>query len=141
MAGFMDSVIGKITEGVTNVSDNTKLFAEKSKLNTEIRGTENSKALLLQNMGTLVYNLQASGEIEIEQCKGICAEISEMDKKIFELQEKIQMLETMKAQPTPMQTTMTAIVTETAQQDGLVCECGCINRSDAKFCAKCGHQF
>lgn len=93
MAGFFDKVVVGLNKGVNTVSEGSKLIVEKANLNTQIKDTEREKNRLLQNMGTLVYNLHANGEIEIEQCIGMCTEISAMDQKIMALQQQLQALE------------------------------------------------
>ena len=89
-------------------------------------------------MGTLVYNLHTNGEIEIEQCLGMCAEISTMDQKIAALQQQLQALEIPKTQP--VQYTQTAAPSDTLV-NGVRCQCGFVNKEGAKFCAKCGQAL
>ena len=138
MAGFFDKVVVELNKGVNTVSEGSKLIVEKANLNTQIRDTEREKDQLLRNMGVLVYNLHAGGEIKIEQCMGICNEISELDKKIAMLQQQLQALKTPKTQ--------TAQYSQTsAPQDtiinGVPCQCGYVNKEGSKFCAKCGQPL
>ncbi len=137
MAGFFDKVVEGLNRGVSTVSEGSKLIVEKANLNTQIKDTEREKNRLLQNMGTLVYNLQTSGEISIEQCVGMCSEVTAKDRKIIELQEQLHALETAKVQ-TVQYTTQTVAPTEV---NGVTCECGFVNKEGAKFCAKCGKQI
>lgn len=138
MAGFFDKVVDGLNKGVTTVSEGSKLLVEKANLNTQIREAEKEKSRLLQNMGTLVYNLHASSEIEIEQCLGMCNEVWTMDQKITGLQQQLQALEAPKTQS--VQYTQTVTSSEPIA-NGVTCECGFVNNEGAKFCAKCGKQI
>ena len=138
MAGFFDKVVVGLNKGVNTVSEGSKLIVEKANLNTQIKDTEREKNRLLQNMGTLVYNLHANGEIEIEQCIGMCTEISAMDQKIMALQQQLQALEMPKTQPT--QYSQTAAPSAPIV-NGVHCQCGFVNKEGAKFCAKCGQAL
>ena len=138
MAGFFDKVVEGLNKGVSTVSEGSKLIVEKANLNTQIKDIEREKGRLLQNMGTLIYNLHASGEIKIEQCIGMCNEVSAMDQKIVALQQQLQALEVPKTQP--VQYAQTIIPSEPVA-NGVTCECGFVNKEGAKFCAKCGKQM
>lgn len=138
MAGFFDKVVEGLNKGVSTVSEGSKLLMEKANLNTQIKDVERDKNRLLQNMGTLVYNLHASGEIKIEQCVGMCSEVTAMDQKIIALQQQLQALEVPKTQP--MQYAQTIVPSEPVA-NGATCECGFVNNEGAKFCAKCGKQM
>lgn len=138
MAGFFDKVVEGLNKGVSTVSEGSKLLMEKANLNTQIKDVERDKNRLLQNMGTLVYNLHASGEIKIEQCVGMCGEVTAMDQKIIALQQQLQALEVPKTQP--VQYAQTVVPSEPVA-NGVTCECGFVNKEGAKFCAKCGKQM
>lgn len=138
MAGFFDKVVEGLNKGVSTVSEGSKLIVEKANLNTQIKDVEREKGRLLQNMGTLIYNLHASGEIKIEQCIGMCNEVSAMDQKIVALQQQLQALEVPKTQS--VQYAQTIIPSEPVA-NGVTCECGFVNKEGAKFCAKCGKQM
>ncbi len=138
MAGFFDKVVVGLNKGVNTVSEGSKLIVEKANLNTQIKDTEREKNRLLQNLGTLVYNLHANGEIEIEQCVGMCTEIAAMNQKIVALQQQLQDLEMPKTQP--VQYTQTA-ATSAPIVNGIRCRCGFVNKEGSKFCAKCGQAL
>ena len=93
MAGFIDKVVTGINKGVTSVSEGSKIFVEKAKLNTLIQDTEKEKNQLLLNMGNLVYNLHNNGEIHIEQCMGLCDSIGQLNQKIIDLQNQLQVMD------------------------------------------------
>ena len=138
MAGFFDKVVDGLNKGVSTVSEGSKLLVEKANLNTQIRDVEKEKGRLLQNMGTLIYNLHASGEIEIEQCVGMCNEVSAMDQKIIALQQQLQALDVAKTQSVQYAQT---IIPSDSTANIVTCECGFANKEGAKFCAKCGKQI
>ncbi|MCD8181229.1 MAG: DUF4315 family protein [Firmicutes bacterium] len=138
MAGFFDKVVVGLNKGVNTVSEGSKFIVEKANLNTQIKDIEKEKNKLLQNMGILVYNLQASGEISIEQCAGICSEVEARDRKIIELQERLKELEAAKTQT--VQYTQTVVPTE-VNTNGITCKCGFVNKEGAKFCAGCGQPL
>lgn len=135
MAGFIDKVVVGINKGVNSVSEGSKLLVEKAKINTQIQDAEREKNQLLMNMGNLVYNLHANGEIQIEQCAGICGGISQIEKEIANLQSQLQALETPHPQYYGEQNFQQPI------ENGVRCQCGFINKESANFCAKCGQQL
>lgn len=135
MAGFIDKVVVGINKGVNSVSEGSKLIVEKAKLNTQIQDIEKEKNQLLINMGKLVYNLQMSGEIQIEQCAGICDGITQAEQMIADLQSQLQALETPRPQYYGEQNVQQTI------ENGVRCQCGFVNKETANFCAKCGQQL
>lgn len=137
MAGFFDKVVVGLNKGVNTVSEGSKLIVEKANLNTQIKDTEREKNRLFQNMGTLVYNLHTNGEIEIEQCIGMCNEISSIEQKIMALQQQLQALEIPKTQTAQY----TQTTTPSSIVNGVHCQCGFINKEGAKFCSKCGQML
>lgn len=162
MASFFDKVVIGINKGVNSVSESSKLIIEKANVNTSIKDAEKEKSILLQNLGTLIYNLHISQEITIEQCAGICGEIAMIDQKIMALQQQLQALEANKAQvvqtPQYMQSsqhTQTSVIQQTPQvqfepqqetietqnENKNICVCGFTNKPEAKFCAACGAKL
>lgn len=139
MAGFFDKVVVGLNKGVNSVSEGSKLIVEKANLNTQIKNIEKEKNILLQNMGTLVYNLHMSGEISVEQCSGMCSEVAAMDHKIMEMQQQLQTFEAQKVQAPQYAQTMTP--PSAPVEDGVPCGCGFVNKPGAKFCAQCGSQL
>ncbi len=125
MAGFLDKVVGGINKGVTAVSEGSKTLVEKATINTQLQELDKEKKALMQNLGMLVYNLMLNGEIQIEQCNGMCAEIHVCDQKISELSAQLQSLEAPKA-------------AYAQSAGGAVCACGAVNQPGARFCSKCG---
>ena len=72
MAGFFDRMVDGINEGVNTVKESSKAFAEKTKINGQIKDIERERNNVIQNIGLLVYELQSRGEINIEQCSEKC---------------------------------------------------------------------
>ena len=137
MAGFLDKVVVGLNKGVNAVSEGSKLLVEKATLNSQIQDAEKEKNKLLQNMGTLVFNLISNGEIQLEQCNGMCTEIASYNQKIAELQQQLQALDAARVQ----QTQYVPTETQPTQSGGVQCQCGCINKEGAKFCSKCGQPL
>ena len=137
MANFFDKVVVGLNQGINSVSESSKVFMEKAKLNTQIQDIEREKNSLLQNIGLLIYNLQVSGELTVEQCSGMCDEIKTADEQIAMLKKQIQTIEMQKGQTTSYNQGFT----NQSIENGIRCECGNINKSGAKFCAKCGQPL
>ena len=137
VAGFLDKVVVGLNKGVNAFSEGSKLLVEKATLNSQIQDTEKEKNKLLQSMGTLVFNLIVNGEIQLEQCNGMCTEIAAYNKKIGELQQQLQALDAAKVQ----QPQYVAPEAQAPQDGGIQCQCGCINKAGAKFCSKCGQAL
>ena len=136
LANIFDKVVAGLNKGVNTVSEGSKLIVEKANINTKIGEFEKEKKRMLQNMGTLVYNLHINGEAEIEQCVEMYAEIENVDRNIASLQNQLHNLETQKNQPV-----MQTVVPNEQVADGVTCECGFVNKNGAKFCAKCGKNL
>ena len=136
MAGWLDGVVGGIAKGVDSAKEGSKLFVEKAKINTQIQDVEKEKNQLIMNMGNLVYNLQSSGEISIEQCVGICESITQLNQQIAGLREQLKALEAPKPQYYGGQNVQQPVI-----ENGVTCQCGFVNKENAKFCAKCGQPL
>jgi hypothetical protein len=134
MAGFLDKLVVGVSKGVNTVSEGSKMLVEKAKLNTQIEDAQQEKNHLLHSMGTQIYHLQTSGEIQIEQCVELCNEIAGREQQIIQLKQQLQMLEEAKIQTVQY----TQPITPPPVQNGIQCECGYINKDTAKFCARCG---
>ncbi len=141
MAGFFDRMVEGINEGVNTVKENSKVFAEKTKLNSQIRDIEREKNNVIQNIGLLVYELQSSGEINIEQCSEKCDLIASLDQRISELRKTLQDLEAPKVPPVNTGYTPQPETNTTAVNNGVLCQCGMVNKEGARFCSKCGTQL
>lgn len=135
MAGWLDGIVGGIAKGVDSAKEGSKLFVEKAKINTQIQDVVKEKNQLIINMGSLVYNLQSNGEINIEQCAGICESISQLNQQIAGLQEQLKSLDAPKTQYYGEQNIQQPI------ENGVRCQCGAINKEVAKFCAQCGQPL
>ncbi len=130
MANFFNKVTAEINKGFSNVSENSKNIAEKVKLNMRLSDIEKQEKALCQQLGSLVYNLHISGDVHIEQCDGICADIAIYKKQCEEIKRSIAALEKNGADTSSGE--IRQIV------DGLKCRCGCMNRKTDLFCYNCG---
>lgn len=136
MASIFDKVIVGINQGINSVSEGSKNLVEKAKLNTQLQDAENERNLVLQNIGTLVYNLHASGELSVESCKGMCYEVQRYNDQITALQNQLQNLER-----GPQPAFNPTFVDSMPPEGGVRCTCGYVNQIGAKFCAKCGQTI
>ena len=136
MASFFDKMVVGINKGVNAVSETSKTFAEKAKLNVKISETEKEINKLYQCIGNLVYNLYKNDEIEIEKASCMFREMDGLNAVLEELQEAVRQLDANKAQPeAPIQNVTPA---QEPVPAGKACSCGHVNAPVAKFCAKCG---
>lgn len=107
-------------------------FLDKAKINSQIQNIQKNKTNLFQNLGELVYNLHINGVISVEQCAGMCNEITSQNNTIAELQKMIEELEMKKNLP----------VYEAPAAPKSVCPiCASVNPSDSRFCAICGAEI
>lgn len=136
MADWFDNVVGSIAQGVDSAKENSKVFVEKAKLNARLQEIEKEKNNLLANMGSLVYNLQHRGEIQIDQCSGICDSIAQLEQQAAGVREQISILEA----PKPIYQPGEAGALPT-YENGVQCVCGFMNKNESKFCAKCGQPL
>ena len=131
MASFLDKVVYGINKGVSTVSEGSKTLAEKAKLNLQIQEAEKEKNKMLQNIGTLIYNLHQSGEVQVEQSTGMCNEVTAFNQKIADLQEKLKTLDLAKE--------AAGTSYASANSDGAACSrCGALIKEGSKFCSGCG---
>ena len=137
MASFFDKMVVGINKGVNAVSETSKTFAEKAKLNVKISETEKEMNNLYQCIGSLIYNLYKNDEIEIEKANAMFQEMDNLSAKMQELQEAVRMLDAVKVQGGGMPMQNQAPVQNAAPAE-TTCSCGHVNVPGAKFCAKCG---
>ena len=136
MAGIFDKVVVGLNKGVNTVSEGSKSLIEKAKINTQIQEYEQKKLNLFQTMGNLVYNLQSNKDIHIDQCEKICDEIASINIYLLELQRQLQAYEA------PSHDDVYFDSDNMPEKDGILCDsCGFMNKSVARFCAKCGKKI
>ena len=82
MAGFFKELFSGIASAIEETADNVSAFFKRIRLGNKIKETQKNKVKLFCNLGELVYNLQMSGAINVEQCEGMCEEISAHDEKL-----------------------------------------------------------
>ncbi len=98
MAGIFDKVVGELQKGVNSVSESSKFYVEKARLNTQIQNIEKERKQRIEGLGIMVYNMHSNGGIDIEQCGKACEEIDQMGLKINEIQGQLIALENERAQ-------------------------------------------
>lgn len=136
MAGVFDKVVVGINRGINTVSENSKLMVEKAQINTAIQDAEKQKEHIYRDLGELVYNLQANGDISISQCQNMFNEILKLNNTISELEIQIQNLNAQKKSIQGQENSRNVDSLEYMR-----CECGFNNKKTAKFCAQCGKRI
>ena len=76
MAGFFKELFSGIALTIEEMADNVSAFFKRRRVGNKIKGTQKNKMKLFCNLGELVYNLHMNDIINIEQCKGLCDEIT-----------------------------------------------------------------
>ncbi len=132
MADFFDKVIDGVNKGVATVSTGSKTILEKTKINTVIKTLTDEKKQLLEILGNKVYTLavQEKKDIPLSEVEPICEQITQRLSQIAEQQAKIEALDE----------EMNRIIGSSGVSN-IVCSCGNINKSGAKFCAACGNKL
>lgn len=131
MANFFEKMVAGIDKGVSSVKDGSKTFVDKARLNTQIQEVQKKKIAMLTNLGELIYNLQVNGVVDIEQCRGMCNEVTVFNEQIEQLQQQVEDLEAKKNVP--------VYAAPAPAEGGVVCpNCSAVNEPGAKFCAGCG---
>lgn len=66
MMQFFEKLSKWIGEGFSVIRAYSRHILERVNINTKIKNIDNEKNRILQNIGTIVYNLHINGEIEVE---------------------------------------------------------------------------
>ena len=131
MADFFDKVKDGFNKGVATISENSKIFAEKAKLNTAIKEAEKEKKQLCELFGQQMYRLYTQGFEIPQEVTNFCNEIRIREEKIEEFKNSIKELD---EKPEVLQ--------PTGVSGGIVCgACGFSNKPDSAFCIKCGNKL
>ncbi|MBO4897613.1 MAG: zinc ribbon domain-containing protein [Clostridia bacterium] len=147
MANILDNVVSGISQGVNSISEGAKNLVGKTGMNTQIQNLEREKNAVFQNLGSLVYTLQTSGAVNIDQIGSMCEQIKGYNDQIENLKNQIKMLDAQKGQNNHQAAVCQQPVNpESAPADGVAnmadakfCgKCGNANKPEAKFCARCG---
>ncbi len=134
MSDFLDGMLVKFNKQVNKLGESSKLIMERAQVNTQINELEQKKYNLIQQLGTLAYNLQVQNEISVENFQEICDEIIGYEKQIEECNMNLKNMERREKGATEMN--------NIAMEDGIRCaDCGFVNRTESKFCAKCGNKL
>lgn len=131
MADFFDKMKDGFNKGVATISEGSKNFTEKAKLNTAIKEAESERKQLCELLGQQMYRLHKEGTQIPEELLNFCSEISIREQKIEEFKLSIQALEE-KAN----------IMQNSGVIGGVQCSvCGFSNKPEASFCTKCGNRI
>lgn len=134
MSDFLDGMLVKINKRVNQLGENSKLIMERAQVNTQINELQQQKAKLIQQLGTLAYNLQMRKEISVENFQEICDEITSYEEQIEQCNANLKNMERREA--------AVPEINNITVEDGIECtNCGFINRAESKFCAKCGNKL
>lgn len=135
MKQFFEKLSRWIGESFNVIRAYSRNILERVNINSKIKNIDNEKNRILQNIGTIVYNLHMNGEIELESCNAMFDEVSNIDKQIISLQKRVEEIES-------DDVIIPASQNEQGIPDnGIVCECGHANKEEAKFCAFCGKEL
>lgn len=157
MPSFFDKLVSGVNQGVSTISENSKAIVEKGKLNSQVQEARRQRGALIQNLGETVYGLLSSGELHIEQCEELLANIKECEKNAADLQMQIEQVdrmkdETLERQKQEAEQRMAQADLQRQQQQqmrqqqyqpqpGIKCECGHVNDAGNAFCRMCGKKL
>ena len=139
MAGLKET----FSKGITTINVKTNNFMEGTTIKTHINTLETECKALYEQIGTLMYQQWMNGDSTIaavepylQQVKGKQEEIAAEHIKLDGLQKMEEDILGKKSQAAP------AAVTAPAENGQIYCsQCGSVNNSNYKFCAKCGAQL
>lgn len=127
MADFFDKMLVSINKGVSTVSEGSKSFMEKAKLNAAVSDGEKEVRRLFEQLGQEAFALFKAEAPLSESMTAICTEIHTKQEMIKEMREKLAAMEAAK---------------EAAREGIAFCpSCGAQVKRDSKFCGKCGAQL
>lgn len=142
MADFFNKVLVGINKGVNSVSENSKLFIEKNRINSAIKEQESRKSINAQQLGMMVYQMCKDKEIENDKFNDFRTAIDSANNEIKILNIQLINLQNM-ANSNVANNTYTENVTPQPQAgiETVQCSCGYINRKSAAFCTACGAKL
>ncbi len=99
MANFFDNLKEHVNKGVSTVSEGSKAFVEKAKINTAISDAEKEKERLAQILGQQIFNMYMAGVHLPEDVYGLCEGIRRKIEELRELYAALQALNERNAAP------------------------------------------
>lgn len=128
---MLEKVKKTIDRGVATVSVRSNEFIEITKLKTQNSNLEKEMDFMKQQLGAAYFNQWKTDQIEEFSLGDLCKEIKEKEDLVISNLEKIESLQRQNEQ----------ILGSQSQNDGILCNCGKINTSTAKFCISCGNKL
>ena len=135
MREFFDNFFEGIRECVKKIRTASRNMIEKVRITTKIKDNDKEKSRILQDIGTIVYNLHINGEMELESCNTMFDEVRNIDKQIISLQKRVEEIEDDNVIVSASQNELSI------PENSIVCECGNVNKEGAKFCVFCGKEL
>ena len=120
-----------IDKGVATVSVKSNEFIEITKSKTQNATLEKEIDLLKKQLGAAYYSQWKSKLVETSTFEDLCDEIKTKEETIGSNLEKIETLQRENEQ----------ILGTQSQNGTVICACGKVNSSAAKFCLSCGHKL
>ena len=133
----MSDIKRTITKGITTLNMKTNNFVEQNKSKTYIATLEEEIQDLQRTIGEVLYQNWKAGDIKFEDVERYLTSISEKEELIQKQQDYIKELQLQEQQ---------VLGTENqgngADKNVKYCSmCGAQNRTDYKFCVKCGKEL
>ncbi len=126
MADFLGKLGGSIDKGLKTISAKGKELVETAKLRAEIRDTEKAAEERFSKLGRRVFEMLNKGHVTEDDLRADAAEITNLFRKINELNETIRQVEEEAAR-------------SRHGADAILCPgCRAPNRMGERFCASCG---
>jgi predicted nucleic acid-binding Zn ribbon protein len=126
MADFIDKITGSIDKGIRAVSSKGKELYETTKLRGQIKDVEDTIQNRFNGMGKKVYGMLTKGSLNEEELKADYGEITDLYKKITELEENIKQVE------------LESLQTRQGVDVFICPKCSAPNKSGDRFCSDCG---
>ena len=128
MADIFNKVISGINNGVNSVSENSRIFMEKNRLNSAIKEKNEQKIRAAQNIGMAVYDMIKCGQLACSDFDDLCKVIDTCNEEIAALNEQLASLQVQRP-------------ADTYSQVSVKCTCGHVNKPGATFCTECGTKL
>ncbi len=128
MAGFLNKVVTGINKSASAVNESSKLLVEKGKLNIQVQNLEKEKNTMITELGKAVLDLYKKDMIKLDDCIGIVNNIITIEENMLDLKKQIEAIGE----------EMAGVKKDIIPSVSEVCSCGHVNKTDAKFCVKCG---
>ncbi len=126
MTDFLGKISSGIDKGLKTISSKSKELIETSKLKGEIKEVESSLLGRFADLGRKVYEMLNKGEPDVPELRNDAQAITDLYRRIAELQEALKRVEQQAAQA------------KHGADTALCPKCGAENKPGDKFCGGCG---